>query len=122
MAVAGSASTSFIEISQPIGAGRRTTAEVAEWLVRFYVIGQHLRVAASKLPSNTYRFVREGDNLRFIDKPRPVEFNDSRFDAMKFTLAGLGLVGPLGLDRHPLDDAGLEFRETGHLQTVAHGG
>ena len=99
-----------------------TVADVAEWLVRFYVIGQHLRVAASKLPSNTYRFVREGDSLRFIDKPRPVEFNNSRFDAMRFTLAGLGLVGPLGLDRHPLDVAGLEFRETGHLQTLAHGG
>lgn len=91
-------------------------SEYAEWLLRFNVIGQHLRVAGSKLPFDTYRFVREGDRLRFIDKPRPIGFNDSRFNAMAFTLADLGLALPLGLDHHPLDQAGHQFRETGHLQ------
>lgn len=93
-----------------------TLGDLAEWLLRTYVIGQHLRVAASKLPFNTYRFTREGDYLRFVDKPRPVAFNDSRFNAMAFTLVDLGLAGPLGLDEHPLDEAGTYLRETGDLE------
>ena len=95
---------------------KATLADFTDWLIRSHVIGQHLRVAASKLPFNTYRFTREGDHLRFVDKPRPVGFNDSRFDALAFTLADLGLAGPLGLDPHPLDEAGSQLRQTGELR------
>jgi hypothetical protein len=86
---------------------------LAEWLLQDYVISQHLRVAAAKLPFDTYRFVREGDRLRFFDRSRPIGMNSARFDALSYTVSGIGFVGPLSFDDHPLTDVGREFLERG---------
>jgi hypothetical protein len=90
-----------------------TIGDLAEWLVRDYVISQHLRVAAAKLPFNTYRFVREGDRLRFFDRTRPIGMNSARFEALSYTMSGIGFVEPLTFDDHPLTDAGSELLERG---------
>jgi hypothetical protein len=93
--------------------GGATVGDLAEWLLQDYVISQHLRVAAAKLPFDTYRFVREGDRLRFFDRSRPIGMNSARFDALSYTVSGIGFVGPLSFDDHPLTDVGREFLERG---------
>jgi hypothetical protein len=92
---------------------RATVAEVAEWVLRDYVIAQHLRIASSKLPFNTYRFTQEGEALRFFNRTRPIDMNSARFNALSHTLSGLGFVGPLSLEAHPLTAEGRDFLETG---------
>lgn len=102
-----------------VGQHRDSGADVgalASWLVSECVIAQHLRTAASKLPENTYRFVREGGCLRFFDRARPVRFNNPRFDALSHTASGIGLVTPLVLDEHPLTAAGRRLLEQGDLE------
>lgn len=90
-----------------------TVGEVAEWMLRDYVIAQHLRVAGSKLPFNTYRFVQEADSLRFFDRSRPIGMNSARFEALSHTVGDLGFVAPLSLEDHGLTPEGREFLEVG---------
>ncbi len=94
-------------------ADKATVGDVAEWVLRDYVIAQHLRVANSKLPFNTFRFVQEGDALRFFDRTRPIDMNSARFIALSRTLSDLGFIAPLTLERHPLTPDGQTFLETG---------
>lgn len=91
----------------------QTIADLARWLLEDYVIAQHLRVAASKLPYNTYRFVREGNALRFFDRTRPIDLNSARFVALSNTVSDLGFVGPLALKGHKLTAPGKAFLENG---------
>lgn len=87
--------------------------DLAEWILRDYVIAQHLRVANGKLPFNTYRFVQEGDALRFFDRTRPIDMNSARFTALSFTVSDLGFVEPLSFDEHALTTDGEAFLESG---------
>lgn len=92
---------------------KATVGEVAEWVLRDYVVAQHLRVANSKLPYNTFRFVLEGNSLRFFDRTRPINMNSARFVALSHTVSDLGFVTPLALEQHPLTPDGRTFLETG---------
>ena len=92
-----------------------TIADVARWLFDEYIIQQHLMVATSKLPENTFRFQREGHRLRFVNLYNSLLFNDSRFDALSMTLHELGLCGDLQLASHPLTTDGAQLLATGDL-------
>ena len=92
-----------------------TIGEVTRWLFSEYIILQHQIVAASKLPDNTYRFQREGHRIRFFDLPTPVQFMNSRFNALSTTVAELGLCGKFGEELHPLAPDGERFLEAGDL-------
>lgn len=69
-----------------------TMAELARWLIEDLVIVQHERVAAAKLPDDTYRVRRVGDSLRFFAQEAPAAFNDSRFLALSTSVHELGWV------------------------------
>ena len=90
-----------------------SVGDVAEWLLRDYVIAQHQRIAAGKLPFNTYRFVREGDRLRFFDRTRPIDMNSARFDALSYMVSDLDFVRPLRLANHVLTPDGEAFLQHG---------
>lgn len=92
-----------------------TIADVARWLYDEYIIQQHLTIATSKLPENTFRFQREGHRLRFVNLYNSLQFNDSRFDALSTTLHELGLCGDLQLASHPLTTDGAQLLATGDL-------
>jgi hypothetical protein len=89
--------------------------EIADWLYRDYVLLQHELVALSKLPENTFRFRREGDRLRFSSFADPLEFNNSRFDALTTTLTELGLCGDVREAAHSLTADGARLLERGDL-------
>jgi len=90
-----------------------SVGDIAEWLLRDYVIAQHLRVAAGKLPFNTYRFVREGGRLRFFDRTRPIGMNSARFEALSYMMSDLDFVEPLHLTSHALTPDGETFLARG---------
>lgn len=92
-----------------------TVNDLARWLYRDYVILQHQLVATSKLPENTFRFLREGSLLRFYNLSNEFIFNDSRFDALSTTIHELGLAGDLLLQDHPLTPEGLQLLAEGDL-------
>jgi hypothetical protein len=69
-----------------------TIADLAQWLIEDFVIVQHERVAAAKLPDDTYRVRRVGHSLRFFAQETPAVFNDSRFLALSTTVHELGWV------------------------------
>lgn len=93
-----------------------TIGDIARWLYEEYVIQQHLMVATSKLPENTFRFQREGQRLRFFNLYNRLDFNDSRFEAISTTLHELGLCGDLQLAAHLLTPDGEQLLTTGDVQ------
>lgn len=96
-------------------AGQPTIIEVLRWVIEDYVITQHLLVASSKLPENTFRFQREGSRLRFYVLDNALGFNDSRFEAISTTLRELGFCGTLSDEQHPLTDEGVVLLDKGDL-------
>ncbi len=97
-------------------AGQVTIGAIARWLYADYVIFQHQIVATGKLPgSNTFRFQREGDRLRFFPLGHGVDFNDSRFTALSTTIHELGFCGDLATPSHPLTGAGRRLLDEGDL-------
>jgi hypothetical protein len=99
---------------------RRSTAgaavkDVVAWLVRDYILLQHELVALGKLPDNTFRFRREGDRLRFTAFPNPLEFNDSRFNALSTTLSELGFCDDVREPDHALTVDGEQVLVGGDL-------
>ncbi len=102
-------------IHQQLQRGTPTILDIARWLYRDYIILQHQLVARSKLPENTFRFQWEGKSLRFYRLPNSVDFMDSRFNALRLTLAELGLSGDLSRLPHPLTQDGKQFLVEGDL-------
>lgn len=98
-----------------LGGGKATLASVVSWLVKDYVIRQHLRVATSKLPDNTFRFTREGAGLMFFPRDDAVDFNDSRYDALSTAVLELGFCEDLRQPAHSLTPAGTQLLEEGDL-------
>ncbi len=98
-----------------LGGGRATLASVVSWLVKVYVIRQHLRVATSKLPDNTFRFTREGAGMMFYPRDDAVDFNDSRYDALSTAVLELGFCEDLRRQAHSLTPAGTQLLEEGDL-------
>lgn len=92
-----------------------TILEVVRWVIEDYVITQHLLVASSKLPENTFRFQREGSRLRFFVLDNALGFNDSRFEAISTTLNELGFCGALTNDHHALTQEGRILLKEGDL-------
>lgn len=92
-----------------------TLADFARWIYDEYVILQHLLVATSKLPENTFRFQREGSRLRFVQLYNSLTFNDSRFDALSTTLHELGLCGDFLTESHTLTADGDRLLREGDL-------
>jgi hypothetical protein len=87
--------------------------EVAIWLLDDYVVAQHLVIATGKLPENTFRFEREGNRLRFYPHSNPLDFSDSRYEALATTVHELGYCESLTAADHDLSAAGRELLETG---------
>jgi len=86
-----------------------SVAEAIFGLLRRYVVRQHLRVARSKLPEDTFRFHDEGGALRFVDHGDQDGVNpiSIRFTALASALAELGLVaGSLEQPGHGLTPLG----------------
>lgn len=86
-----------------------SVAEAIFGLLRRHVVRQHLRVARSKLPEDTFRFHDEGGALRFVDQGDQDGLNpiSIRFTAIASALAELGLVaGPIEQPGHGLTPFG----------------
>jgi len=96
---------------------RPTIAEVARWIYENHVILQHELVATSKLPENTFRFQRDGDNLQFFNLDNTLGFTNSRYDAISTTIYELGLCGDLYEPKHAITQNGKELLQTGDLWT-----
>lgn len=92
-----------------------TLGVVVSRLLDRYIIAQHLLIATRKLPENTFRFEREGEGLRFYQLQNPVEFTNSRFEALTTHLTDLGLCGEFSAVDHPLTVEGRRLLETGEL-------
>lgn len=92
-----------------------TLFDLARWVINDFVIVQHERVATSKLPDDTFRVRRVGDQLRFFVQEAPTDFSDSRFLALSTTVHELGLVSALGEPGRTLSPAGLKFLREGDL-------
>lgn len=91
--------------------------EAARWLSADYVIRQHERVAVAKLAQNgdTFRFRRQGDQLRFYDKFAPAQMSNSRFQALATTVHELGFVDSLFSSSHILSTEGRRLLDHGDL-------
>ena len=94
-----------------------TVGDVIRWVTSDYVISQHERVAAVKLPTtgDTFRFRREGGRLRFFEQDALVSMNDSRFNALSTIIYEIGWSGHLHNAAHQLTAEGEEFRSAGDL-------
>lgn len=88
---------------------------LARWLIEDFVIVQHERVAAAKLPDDTYRIRRVGDSLRFFAQEVPAEFNDSRFNALSTTVHELGWVSTFREPNRRLTKSGRALLGDGDL-------
>jgi hypothetical protein len=95
--------------------GDITIEEIARWLYANYEILQHQLIATSKLPDNTFRFRREGNQLRFYNLPNSLGFMNSRFEALSTTLHELGLCGDIRQPDHPLTFDGQQLLIEGDL-------
>lgn len=91
------------------------TREVLRWLFNEYVIMQHILVANSKLPDNTFRFRREANGISFYHLPTFLGFQSARFDAITTMIHESGLAGDLRLTDHHLTDEGKRLLEQGDL-------
>lgn len=94
-----------------------TVGDVAQWLIKDYVIAQHERVSAAKLATtgDTFRFRREAGRLRFFRKDAVVGMNDSRFNALATFLFELGWSGYIYDQDHGLTAEGELVRLDGDL-------
>jgi len=94
-----------------------TLAGAARWLLSDYVIRQHERVAIAKLAQtgDTFRFRRQGDQLRFYEADAPARMSNSRFQALATTIYELGLVENLYAERHLLSPDGRRLLDRGDL-------
>jgi hypothetical protein len=92
-----------------------TVRAAARWLVDDYVIRQHERIAFAKLAQtgDTFRFRREGSQLRFFEAEAPAGMGSSRFQAISTTVHDLGYVGSLAAPDHPLTPDGRALLEGG---------
>lgn len=95
--------------------GGASVAETLRWIVEVDVIRQHELMAMSKVPRDTFRFVREGDRMRFFPHQNPLSFPSSRFSALATTAHELGFCDVLWARSHQLSDDGLMLLETGEL-------
>ncbi|MEX1263846.1 MAG: hypothetical protein WEE66_07920 [Actinomycetota bacterium] len=89
--------------------------DLAHWVVNDYVVRQHERVAASKLPDDTFRFRQVGDRLRFLRFDAPAGLNDSRFNALAYSVVDLGLVESMFGQSHTLSHAGESLLKIGDI-------
>jgi hypothetical protein len=104
---------SFLNRTRAFLTSSTSLAEWLRWLCEHYVINQHLMIANTKWPNNTFRFERTGDQLRFHNLPTPLRFNDSRYDAIATTVHELGLCGDLHAPSHSLTHDGYELLHSG---------
>lgn len=106
----------FIQhLRRQLSIGPVTIGEITRWLYNNYIILQHQAIAAHKLPDNTFRFRREGSQLRFFNLQNTLSFMDSRFDALSTVVHELGLCGNLSEIDHPLTDDGEHLLREGDL-------
>ena len=97
----------------------RNNVSVQDVLKRVFtnhVLLQHERVATAKFPQDTFRFRREGERVRFFDKPIVYRRNNSRFNALSTTCSELGWSGFLGDANHSLSQEGQKLRKNGDLE------
>lgn len=94
-----------------------TLGNAARWLLSDYIIRQHERVATAKLAQtgDTFRFRRQGDQLRFYEADTPARMTNSRFQALATTIHELGLTESLYADSHPLSPDGRRLLKSGDL-------
>lgn len=90
-----------------------TLRSLVKWLVQRYVIHQHLLVASTKLPDNTFRFEPAGQGLRFRRFDDGIGLRDSRFIPFSNHGHELGFCGHLGEPVHPLTGDGAALLESG---------
>jgi hypothetical protein len=108
----------FALLNRRIRAGA-SLSELARWVIHDFVIVQHGRVATSKLPDDTFRVRRVGDQLRFFAQEVSAEFSDSRYLALSTTVHELGLVTSLRDPQRKLSQTGLQLLREGDLPVGA---
>jgi hypothetical protein len=106
----------FTQWRRHVMAGR-TLGEAARWLIGDYVIRQHERIATTKLAQSgdTFRFRRQGDQLRFFEASTPVRMSNSRFQSLATTVHELGFAESLYSDGHALTADGRLLLDDGDL-------
>jgi hypothetical protein len=104
----------FTDLNRRLMAGQ-TLSAIARWLINDLVIVQHERVATTKLPDDTFRVRRVGDNVQFFPKESPAALNDSRFLALSTTAHELGLVSSFREENRRLTPKGRLLLERGEL-------
>ena len=102
-------------LRERLQSGSLTISEFAHWIFNDYVILQHQLIATGKLPDNTFRFERDGDQLRFYVLDNALAFSDSRFDALSTTVHELGLCGSFAEAEHFLTPDGQRLLDSGDL-------
>jgi hypothetical protein len=94
-----------------------TLGEAARWLISDYIIRQHERIAVAKLAQtgDTFRFRRQGDQLRFYEVEAPARMTNSRFQALATTIHELGFVESLYTENHTLSPDGQRLVDDGDV-------
>ncbi len=94
-----------------------TLGEAAKWLLSDYIIRQHERIAVAKLAQtgDTFRFRRQGDQLRFYEADAPARMSNSRFQALATAVHELGFAKSLYTENHILSPDGRRLLENGDL-------
>jgi hypothetical protein len=94
-----------------------TLGGVAKWVLSDYIIRQHERIAVAKLAQtgDTFRFRRQGDQLRFYEVEAPARMSNSRFQALATTVHELGFTASLYTESHTLSPDGRRLFEKGDL-------
>jgi hypothetical protein len=94
---------------------QKSVAEVLYRVVEDQVIAQHQRVALAKLPRDTFRILREGEQLRFFDLDFSIGRSNDRFNALSTICEDLNWVGDLDADSRKLTNEGKRLVRDGDL-------
>ena len=92
-----------------------TIRDFIRWIYSDYIIRQHQFIATRKLPDNTFRFQRSGNELKFNNLENPLSFMDSRFEAISTTIYELGLCNDFGSEKTQLSPNGRRLLEHGDV-------
>lgn len=94
---------------------QKSVADVLCRVVEDQVIAQHQRVALGKLPRDTFRISREGEQLRFFDLDFSIGRSNDRFNALSTICEDLNWVASLDGNSHKLTIEGKRFMRDGDL-------
>jgi hypothetical protein len=102
-------------LAKRLNSGPVTIGEIVRWIYEDYVMLQHQLVATNKLPDNTFRFRRDGNQLSFYNLSNTLLFMNSRYESISTTIYELGFCKDMSQPDHPLTADGKKLLENGDL-------